>query len=285
MEKYKKIFTKILGQYYIKLAKTYNQLITVLYSFLYSYKFNKDRYKGTFLVEDLLPISFKTNVGDVRHVIYIFWTGDNEITPNRLRGIKSLEACCDVEVKLITPQNLHEYIKDEEPLPEAFRYLSAVHKADFLRCYFMNFYGGGYADIKTYRKSWKKAFETLERSDAYAIGYREVGFDGVANVGITNVCLKQDLKNYWRLLIGNGAYIFRPQTAFTREWYQEVKKRLEQYTELLKEHPATDPYGSNEDYPIPWANILGEIFHPLCLKYHDKLLVDNSLKPSFKNYR
>ena len=78
----------------------------------------------------------------------------------------------------------------------------------------MHHHGGGYADIKTYPNSWVEAFDQLENSDAYALGYKEVGWWGVANQTITEEPLKGDLNNYWRCLIGNGAYIFRPYTKF-----------------------------------------------------------------------
>lgn len=281
----KKLAYKLLGNKYSLLAKEYNQIKTLSYSVLHPYKYNQMRYSGTFLTNNAEIADRDYSNENINRVIFVFWTGDNEITPNRLAGIKSLENCSEIAVKLITPQNLNDYIKDDDPLPEAYQFLSFVHKADYLRTYFMYHYGGGYADIKNYFASWKNAFDKLEQSDSYVIGYREVGFWGVANNGIENKNLKKDLKNHWRLLIGNGAYICRPYTKFTTEWYMETKRRIISYTEQLRLHPAKDAFGTNIDYPIPWSNILGEVFHPLCLKYNDKLLFDNALKPSFENYR
>ena len=150
----------------------------------------------------------------------------------------------------------------------------------------MYHYGGGYGDIKTYFHSWVKAFDKLDASkDAYVMGYPEVGFEGAANHDMPEGHLKQDLHFHWRYLIGNGSYICRPYTRFTAEWHAEAKRRLEQYSEMLKHHPAKDPFGKNTDYPIPWTGLLGTIFHPLCLKYHRHLLKDKDLMPSFKNYR
>ena len=276
---------KLFGGHYTYLAMHYRQLQTCLYSVLHFYQYDAERYAGSFLEQ---PCEFEYSDDLVIHVdriIYIFWTGDNEITPNRLEGIKSLEKVCGAEVKLITPKNLPDYIKDDDPLPEAYQYLSYVHRADYLRSYFMYHFGGGYADIKTYFKSWVHAFEKLEQSDAYVIGYPEVGFKGVANQTITNELLKKDLHYHWRYLVGNGAYICRPHTKFTAEWHLEAKRRLIEKTDTLRNHPAQDPYGTNKDYPIAWSELLGGIFHPLCLKYKDKLLKDKALMPSFENYR
>ncbi len=281
----KKIIHKLLGDKYSLLAKEYNQLKTLLYSVLHPYKYNQMRYSGTFLANNSVIADRDYSNENINRVIFVFWTGDNEITPNRLAGIKSLENCSEIVVKLITPKNLDEYIKEDDPLPEAYKHLSLNHKSDYLRSYFMHHYGGGYADIKTYFSSWKNAFDKLEKSNAYAIGYGEVGFWGAANTDIENKNLKKDLQNHWRHLIGNGAFVCRPYTKLTEEWHCEAKRRIIEKAEELKAHPAKDIFGTNSDYPLPWTSMQGEIFHPLCLKYNDKLLVDNALKPSFENYR
>lgn len=277
---------KLFGKKYTCLAMHYRQVQTYTYSVLHPYHYDAERYAGSFLEKPCeFPYSDELDK-QIDRVIYIFWTGDNEITPYRLEGIKSLEKVSGVEVKLITPKNLSDYIKDDDPLPEAYQYLSLNHRSDYLRSYFMYHYGGGYADIKTYFHSWEKAFDKLDASkDAYVIGYPEVGFDGAANHGIKENHLKDDLHYYWRYLIGNGAFICRPHTKMAAEWHTAVKNRLIAYTEQLKEHPAKDIFGKNEDYPLPWGGMQGEIFHPFCLKYHDRLLKDKALMPSFENYR
>lgn len=284
--KIKKYLFHLLGDKYTWLAIHYRQAQTYCYSVIHPYHYDAERYVGSFL-EKPCEFSYSDELDkQINRVIYIFWTGDNEITPNRLGGIKSLEKVSGVKVNLVTPKNLPDYIKDDDPLPEAYQYLSYVHRADYLRSYFMYHYGGGYGDIKTYFHSWVKAFDKLDASkDAYVMGYPEVGFEGAANHDMPEGHLKQDLRFHWRYLIGNGSYICRPYTRFTAEWHAEAKRRLERYSEMLKQHPAKDPFGKNTDYPIPWTGLLGTIFHPLCLKYHRHLLKDKDLMPSFKNYR
>lgn len=276
---------KLFGKHYTWLAMHYRQAQTYCYSVIHPFHYDANRYEGTFLERPCEFVYSDDVKGPVNHVIYIFWTGDNEITPNRLEGINSLEKVSGVEVKLISPKNLNEYIKEEDPLPEAYQYLSYVHRADYLRSYFMYHYGGGYADIKTYYKSWIPAFEKFEQSDAYVIGYPEVGFWGAASHDIFNQNLIKDVLTHWRYLLGNGAYVCRPYTRLTAEWHAEAKKRLIELTDILRGHPAKDPFGKNADYPVTWSGLLGSIFHPLCLKYHDRLLKDKALMPSFENYR
>lgn len=281
----KHLLYSLFGKRYTWLAMQYRQVQTYCFSVLHPYHYDANRYKGTFLEYNASNRYSPKLVPHVDRVIYIFWTGDNEITPNRIDCIHSLEKVSGIEVKLITSNNLQEYIKEEDPLPEAYSYLSYVHRADYLRTYFMYHYGGGYADIKRTTASWRRAFSKLDSSDAYAIGYPEVGFKGAASQGIEHKLLKRDIENYWRYLIGNCAYICRPYTPFAAEWYSETKRRVINYTDELRKHPAKDPFGRTGDYPVPWLYILGEVFHPLCLKYHVKLLKDKALMPLFENYR
>ena len=157
----KQLLYKVLGEKYSRLAISYRQAQTYCYSVLHPYHYDASRYAETFLEEPCDFPYFDDFSTPVDRVIYIFWTGDNEITPNRLEGIKSLERVSGIEVKLITPKNLPEYIKNEDPLPDAYNNLSLNHRSDYLRSYFMYHYGGGYADIKTYFHSWVSAFDKL----------------------------------------------------------------------------------------------------------------------------
>ena len=281
----KKILSACFGKLYYNVACTYRQIRTFLYSIINPYQYKEERYQNSFLKNSCLIEDRELLNEKVDKVIYVFWTGKNEITPNRLKGIESLKKNSGVRVLLITPNNLNDYIVKDDPLPEAYNYLSLNHKSDYLRAYFMHHHGGGYADIKLYKHSWTEAFDQLEKSDAYAIGYKEVGWWGAANQTVKEEPLKSDLAIYWRYLIGNGAFIFRKKTSFTEEWYGESKRRLLAASKALKEHPARDFFGSNSDYPLQWGEMQGSIFHSLCLKFNHRLLRNNNLKPSFKNYR
>lgn len=43
--------------------------------------------------------------------------------------------------------------------------------------------------------------------------------------------------------------------------------------------------GDNAGYPFRWTYLLGEIFHPLVYLLEDRILVDDSIRPEFVNYR
>ncbi len=75
-------------------------------------------------------------------VIFTFWTGDNVMSESRARCFNLLESSTQCRVILVTKDNLSKYVKNLHP---AYQYLSETHKADYLRTYFMNHYGGGYS--------------------------------------------------------------------------------------------------------------------------------------------
>ncbi len=211
------------------------------------------------------------------NTIFCFWTGDNIMSKNRLESIKNLETVTECNVILIKKNDIDKYIIKEHPLHPAFKYLSETHKADYLRTYFMHFYGGGYSDIKKTSGSWKEAFEKLKKSDKFICGYREVE-DGVAY---------KPLQNEWSKLIGNCAYIVKPQSPLTTEWYNEMIKLLDTKLEKLKNNPSSETQNSLEKgsgYPIAWAEMLGNIFHRVIYNYLDKIYYDLPI-PIFTNYR
>lgn len=204
------------------------------------------------------------------------------MSDNRLRHYQELKKKAEIDVILITPSNLSDYIVEGYPLHEAFEYLSLVHKSDYLRCYFMHHHGGGYSDIKASKHSWIPFFEKINKNqESYLIGYPETKLIDLAPVGGR---VGEDMSKYFSQIVGNCAYICRSKTPFTEEWYQELLNRMDFYTEKLKKSPG-NIMGDNLGYPIPWTNILGDIFHPLCLKYMDRIIKEPKMKPSIEHYR
>jgi len=76
-------------------------------------------------------------------------------------------------------------------------------------------------------------------------------------------------------LVGNGAYIVRPRADFMFEWREKANAVLISNLEALRRNPAQHPedfkgrwiVGQKNTYPLNWTHLLGNIFHPLCLKY------------------
>ena len=213
--------------------------------------------------------------------VYCVWAGNDDMSPNRKRCLAQFKTVCGCNVIVVNLSNLQEYIVEEQPLHPAFAYLSLTHKADYLRTYIMHFHGGGYSDIKQTTDSWVHAFERLDADcNKWVCGYPEVSH-GVAY---------DPVKSKWQELVGNCAYICKPKTPFTTEWYNAMVALLDERLERLKLYPATHPQEQGESsighkgYPIEWNEMLGRIFHRLNNKYKDHIL--NVLPMSiFVNYR
>lgn len=127
--------------------------------------------------------------------VYIFWTGDNVIPEVRLKSIEAMKALSQSNIILVDNSNLDEFVTASELHP-AYEYLNLAHKADYLRCYFMHHYGGGYCDIKQINDSWVPSFELLDsKNDLLCIGYREVNRWGVANIHHSALLLNQSIFN------------------------------------------------------------------------------------------
>lgn len=236
--------------------------------------------------------------------IYIFWTGENAIPEVRLKSIEAMRNNSQSDVTLVNNDNLHQFVAPSAIHP-AYKYLNLAHKADYLRCYFMHHYGGGYCDIKQINDSWSASFKLLDsRDDLLCIGYQEVNRWGVANIYHSNIqlnasiykkALTKAMYRFYQLnykkLIGNGAFIFKPQSDLTKEWWDILNTRLDGLLPALKLNPARYPKerrghkydGTISSYPVPWSYILGDIIQPLSFKYRS--VISRTLPyPKFTDY-
>jgi hypothetical protein len=208
--------------------------------------------------------------------LFCFWTGENEMPPSRRAALNTLLKT-GLEVIFITKENLDEWIVQDDKLHHSYANLSAIHRADYLRMYFMHHYGGGYCDIKNNRNSWLKSYDELYSGNKLAVGYPEIGWKGVAMVGGFEY-IKLIINS--NKLIGNCAYIFKSKTKFTTEWHEKTTGILDFLSDELARNPANHPEdfrgkkigGVESKYPLHWSQLLGDIFHPLCYKYKDEII-------------
>ena len=102
----------------------------------------------------------------LNRVVYQVWTGDNPMSDDRRACFDSGLRNIKVPIKLITKDNLQDYVVAGHPLHPAYRYLTPTQKSDYLRNYLMHFHGGGYADIKWFVEdnNWNEAFDILDSS-------------------------------------------------------------------------------------------------------------------------
>lgn len=212
------------------------------------------------------------------------------MSSDRRNALTTITENCGVAHAHITRENLLGWVDPLFPIHPAFPYLSAVHQCDYLRCYTLHVYGGGYTDIKPTVVNWRPFYSLLLESPAYGIGYQEVGPHGVARVGGD---LEELMKGDYKKLIGLCSMIFRPNTRFTRKWFQSVNTLLDDNYEILRVSPAKHPLdrrgarfadGEISKYPLAWTGVGGDIFHPLVYEFHQNIL-QGEFSPRFTGYK
>jgi hypothetical protein len=206
--------------------------------------------------------------------IYVFWTEANELTPRRKNNLQILKDRCGVELKFLDHTTIQDYELPDQKFHKAYKYLSATAKSDYLRSYFMNFYGGAYCDIKRAEWDWNPYFDQLNQSECWIMGYT-VSCDIDVAVDLTDVNY-QTMKDSWQQLIGAGAMICKSNTPLTKYWFSTMSNILDQKLDLLQENPAKhvrDKMGwvTNSGYPLRWSEIGPETFMKSCFKFKDKL--------------
>jgi hypothetical protein len=223
--------------------------------------------------------------------LFAFWLGPYQMSPARTAAVHSIFRDASTPVCFITDTTLHQWELPESPFHEAMQYLSEVHRADYLRCYLMHHFGGGYTDIKPVLNPWPPHFADLLGSDAMALGYPEISANAVAQLqGV----IGEQLRTHYAEVIGYCSMVFKRRTAITTEWFEATQHKLSELLPSLREHPAqhpmdqlgvTLPNGTVSSYPLKWTELGGNIFHPVILKHRSHVLKRESIKPQLHNYR
>jgi len=228
--------------------------------------------------------------GLTSRTVFCLWTGSEILSENRLKALWSIFNNTGRPVAFVTQETLNEWVVQGSPMHPAYPYLSSTHKSDYLRCYLMHHFGGGYSDIKQTTARWEPFFAQLEQSeDSLALGYTELPH------GIPHVHgeFGDQIRAAHQELIGLCSFIFKPKTQLTTKWYEQLHDLLDQKFELLKDNPGKFPLdqtglvlpdGSASSYPLRWAEILGEILHPLFYEFRDRL-IKAPIAPKFRDYR
>ncbi len=219
--------------------------------------------------------------------LFCFWADDNPMSEIRAKCLDSLSNT-GMNVRFLDKNAINDWVLDEHPFHQGYPYLSATHKSDYLRAYFMHHYGGGYTDIKYLDYSWMPALNNLVNSDNYIEGYPEVGIIGITRRKGPLFFLRHALKV--NRLIGCGAFLCKPYTPLTKLWMKNIHLIIDDKYYLLKENPASGPLdfigmklpdGSRSKYPFRHGAFSGENFHPVCMLFLDK--IGRSLQtPNFK---
>lgn len=223
------------------------------------------------------------------NTIFCMWTGDNPMSAQRIQALWSIYNNTGCPVALINQNNLQHWVHPDYPLHPAYPFLSATHKSDYLRVYFMHHYGGGYTDIKQTTVSWPGFFHRLRESESYALGYQELAH-GIPHLSGAE---GDEIRSKHLELIGLCAFIFKKNSTLSNLWIERTHTLLDVKLHFLIEQPASHPQdqtglqltnSSVSNYPLRWAELLGEIFHPLIFSFRQNLILD-SINPLFFNYR
>ena len=227
--------------------------------------------------------------------IFLIWTGPNKMSENRHNALMSFYENSGSEVILIDQSNLNQWLVKK--LHSSYNYLSYTHRADYLRCYFMHNYGGGYSDIKFCTFDWSKYFENLQISDSQILmsGYPERKASDIGSYD-------KHIRNSYSQLPGMGQFIFKPKSELTYQWISSVHSYLDSISCRLVQYPGTyHPRAINgglhdhnilvrirflaSRYPLSWNWFLGRILHPLTYRFKDRLSLNMPYVDTLTNYR
>ena len=226
----------------------------------------------------------------VPFVAYGIWFGD-KMQGDRLKVFEQLKKNIGTEFVLITTENVEEFEHEGYPFHPLVKYslknkkgLSGVHMSDYLRIYISYHFGGAYHDIKLRLKdqSISHCWTYFNDSNIWIVGMPNkggpAGHDEVKryileyeNLGgefiFTQDCGWDRANSVDDRLIGNGAWIARPNTDIFRKVNEFAERRLDRWMNKVIQHPVENfgrccQSGEVPGYPVPWAALQGSIFHP-----------------------
>jgi hypothetical protein len=225
------------------------------------------------------------------NVVFGFWFGGpSKMSSARLQALLKINLRLGVPFLLITENNVASFQVAGHPFHPALPYLSATHKSDYLRMYFLHHYGGGYTDLKPPSGNWIESMNVFRSSKALIAGYSESRPTGVAQLpGV----LGDDLRKNYDRILSVCCLLAKPNTEFTSQWLLEVIQKLDDKFDSLARSPAShvaDYFGKILDnggpssYPFKWTELLGDILHPLMLRYLPQIAYV-PIKPEQVEYR
>ena len=154
------------------------------------------------------------------------WLGDEEINEYRRKSIDNLPK----NIVLITKDNLNDYILPNYPLHPVYEYLSTIHKSDYLRCYLMYHYGGGYSDVKFTNIDWEKAFDKMDQNEnIWIMGVKTTYGHTYAGIEEWDENTKNNILSNIDRLFCMSYFICRPKSPIVSVWYNELNFRLNRF--------------------------------------------------------
>ena len=221
-------------------------------------------------------------INGVPKVVFVCWFGgyqvDNQkMSKYRFEAFKSLVENIGVPIILITSKNYLHFIKKNDQIHPSFNLLSGNHKSDYMRAYLLYNYGGGYHDIKHRKESWKDCWnDWLFDDNIWIFGRRENNRRAIGYPPNHN-----HIRNYFDKLVTMGWVICKPNTEYTKILLQKIEKVLDEKYSALVSYPGCNSGGyyhenpfqmaEENNYPLRWLEVMGEISHPLMLEFLDHI--------------
>jgi len=188
------------------------------------------------------------------------------------------------------PEELQESFPTTDDSPPIL--LSGVHVSDYLRIYIGYYFGGGYTDVKApiidvlnYRDL------IMDVANDSSITFTGAGLGGEGGVACNSYgclaafgpsdryCCSRVFKGFSRY--GSVAvFASRPGCVILKEIYEHNNQYIVDVADRLRKHPplswrccfAYDKV-ADDDYPIVWADLLGNITYATQSKYPEQVLV------------
>jgi hypothetical protein len=242
-------------------------------------EFNQKKYIQQYEKKNFDNIEF---INGVPKVVFVCWFGgykvDNQkMSKYRFEAFKSLTENIGVPVILISSNNYSSFIKKTHPIHKSFELLSGNHKSDYIRAYFLHYYGGGYHDIKHREESWHDCWDNwLFDDNIWIFGRRENNRRAIGYPP-NNV----HIRNHYDKLVTMGWVICKPNTKYTSNLLNKIEDVLDKKYDELVAHPGYNSAGyynenpfqiaEENNYPLRWLEIMGEISHPLMLKFTENI--------------
>ncbi|PUA81530.1 hypothetical protein [Nocardioides currus] len=239
--------------------------------------YRPDRYADTFLSHDVRT----DGDSEFPRRVFAVWTGDNEMSPNRMANLGRIRQQIGLPLELVTSDSLDTWLVPGHPLHGSYRDLSLIHRSDYLRGYLMHHHGGAYVDIKQPLGSWLPSYEQMAADpDIWVTSYSS----SHANwIGKLRGRLGRDILLHYREMFGKSGFMMRSHTPLTAAWMAQMHHILDEKAAQIAAQPG-GVYGA-EGYPLSWTDLLARVLDPLTLKYLAHVRCDDRMLLHFEDYR